>query len=324
MLVGAFLSGTAPMAQRIEAYRTKTGVVPAIVMFHAAWGGGFSRFYLDGIKANMQAIVEAGATPMLSWEPWAGVANDPKYALRKIIPPGKCPPSTTRCFGKFGPYVKGFAAELAEWLRHPDSQGTVVYMRLAHEMNGKWTGWSRWRNGNTNAEFKAFWKYVVSTFRKSLKGGEGATDVTDRVKWVFSPNEPHVGGTPLQKIYPGHSFVDYLGFSAYNWGRGISWGTWRSLVRTFQGSMKMLNALGSTHPIIATEMGSVEQGGSKAKWITNGFAALKSRFPRLVGVIWYDFKDRRGPDFRIDTSSSALAAWRAVVTSLFFRASALP
>lgn len=325
MVLGAFLPGPLPMDQRIAAYATKTGRVPGIVMMHAAWGGSSSQlFYEAGIKANMQAIVNAGATPMLTWEPWAGTVNDTTYALRNIIPPALCPrTTTTACKGKFKAFLHKWATDFTEWLRDPESQGTHVLIRLAHEMNGSWEPWSRWHNGNTSAEYRAFWKYVVSTFRTILAGPDPINqpwlDVRSRVQWVFAPNEPSKHTTPMKALYPGDAWVDYLGFSAYNWGRAISWGTWRSMTTLFGPSITMLAGASKTRPIIASETASVEQGGSKAAWIRNGFAALRTKWPRLVGVVWYDFRDHRGPNWRVDTSTTSRAAYRKVVASSFYQ-----
>jgi hypothetical protein len=46
-------------------------------------------------------------------------------------------------------------------------------------------------------------------------------------------------------------------------------------------------------------------------------------YPRLVGVIWYDFRDPRGPDWRVNTSAASLAAYRKVVNSAFYKGAVL-
>jgi hypothetical protein len=332
MFIGVFLPGLTsppkPMPDRIATYRNRTGRTPAMVVTHVTWGGkhypdGKGHFYQDGIKDSLQDIVEAGSVPMLTWEPWARIRDDSRYALRNILPPTFCPATTAECTGRHKAFVNQWAREVAEWLRHPDSQGTTLYIRLAHEMNGNWISWSPVRNGNTTAEFKQFWKYIVVTFRKQLKGPDPVNqpelDIRSRVKWVYAPNGPHRTATPLSQIWPGDAYVDVLGFSQYNWGRSVSWSSWRSLLATFKGPMKMLTALPSKRPIIAAETASAEEGGSKAAWIRDGFAALKTQHPRLIGVVWYDYKDPRGPDWRINSSATALKAYRRMVNDPFYQ-----
>ena len=68
-------------------------------------------------------------------------------------------------------------------------------------------------------------------------------------------------------------------------------------------------------PIMIGETGSVEQGGSKAAWITDAFTVqLPQAFQRVRGVVWFDLLDG-SIDLRIDTSPQSLAAFQAAIAS---------
>lgn len=134
--------------------------------------------------------------PLVSWQPWDGIhVENARFAFRTII------------HGKHDTYLRAWAEGAAAWgLQDPRN---VLYLRFAHEMNGGWVGWSAFHNGNTTNQFIRAWRHVVTIFR-----GAGATNV----RFVWSPNEPGPGSTPYRKLYPGDAYVDWVGFSSYNWG----------------------------------------------------------------------------------------------------------
>ena len=71
------------------------------------------------------------------------------------------------------------------------------------------------------------------------------------------------------------------------------------------------------------ETGSVEQGGSKAAWILQGFLhELPNLMPRVRAVLWFEAKAKG--DWRVYTSSSALKAFRTVVASPLFGGKPVP
>ena len=62
------------------------------------------------------------------------------------------------------------------------------------------------------------------------------------------------------------------------------------------------------------ETASTELGGDKAKWITQGLLTdVPSRFPRVRAVVW--FQENKETDWRVNSSSSALAAYRKAASS---------
>jgi hypothetical protein len=67
---------------------------------------------------------------------------------------------------------------------------------------------------------------------------------------------------------------------------------------------------------MVAETASAEHGGDKATWMSHSRAAIKSRFPQLGAVIW--FQDDKETDWRVDSSPRALAAYRAWVHDPYF------
>ena len=66
--------------------------------------------------------------------------------------------------------------------------------------------------------------------------------------------------------------------------------------------------------MVIGETGSTEVGGSKAAWITDMFESLPS-FPRVRGLIWFDAYDAGYSDHYIDSSPSAVTAFRQALAS---------
>ena len=57
----------------------------AIVQWYALWGGWKSTFSISDLKQ----VSDRGYIPMITWEPWAGVAGDPTWNLRSAILSGQ-------------------------------------------------------------------------------------------------------------------------------------------------------------------------------------------------------------------------------------------
>jgi hypothetical protein len=82
----------------------------------------------------------------------------------------------------------------------------TVYLRFAHEFNGKWMPWSV-APAQVPA-FKAAFRLFATTMRRELKGHD--------VKIVFAPNYGTWFYTP-DSAWPGTDVVDVVGVSMYEW-----------------------------------------------------------------------------------------------------------
>ena len=62
------------------------------------------------------------------------------------------------------------------------------------------------------------------------------------------------------------------------------------------------------------EMGSTEDGGSKAAWIEEALDAIPVEYPDIHGLLWFDTYDD-GMDWPIETSESSADAFAEAIQS---------
>jgi Glycosyl hydrolase family 26 len=272
------LGGTAPWTPSvIDAFTTMVGGKPTAWHWYEPFSTGFT-------QSNFDAVSSRGYTPILSWAP--SDASDNPISDANVAA------------GDADTLIHAFAQKAAAW-------GKPFYLRLGWEMNlSSIGGWGVGAMGNTDADFVAMWKHAHDLFVQ-----DGATNV----RWFWCPSEIAATDPPLSTIYPGDAYVDVVGFDAYNWGTTQSWSSWRSLTQTYTLTYDAVAML-TSKPLIVGETGVVEQGGDKATWITQGFLTeLQASFPRIIGVVYFD--ENAPPDWRVNTSTTSLAAFTSVVTS---------
>jgi hypothetical protein len=184
-----------------------------------------------------------------------------------------------------------------------------VMIRFAHEMNGDWYPWRPGGPaGNVGSNYVDAWRHIVDLFR-----AEGATNV----KWVWSPNVDYDGTYPFEQYFPGDDWIDYVALDGYNWGTsGQGPDEWQSVGEVFSSAYAKVTAM-SSRPVMLAETSSSEAGGDKAAWIRQGFLnEIPQKFPRVTDIAWFDRSQEL--DWRINSSSSALAAYRDVVNSTIY------
>jgi beta-mannanase len=133
------------------------------------------------------------------------------------------------------------------------------------------------------------------------------------VKWVWAPNVFTSGGTAVafSPYYPGSDVVDGLGLDGYNWG---SLDVWQTYTQVFGSSYDAICKLDAVKQVMITETASAELGGNKASWINSAYMQeIPSRTPRVKAVLWFD--ENKETDWRVDSSSASLTAYRAVAAS---------
>ncbi|MCK4267446.1 MAG: hypothetical protein KAX16_01335, partial [Actinomycetia bacterium] len=113
--------------------------------------------------------------------------------------------------------------------------------------------------------------------------------------------------------YPGDNYVDFAGIDGYNFGAMESWSQWELFPDVFNAAYKAIMTI-TDKPIIIGETASTEAGGNKADWITNAFSEMTSNYPRINAIIW--FNEDKESDWRIDSSSASLAAYKAALAKL--------
>ena len=283
--LGAYILDAPSDPSKIDGYATLTGAVPHIVMWYQAWESEFGSFE----PRAADAVRSRGAMPIISWEPWIGKTNDPTWALSTIVG------------GSHDRYIH-------EWTRAVAAWGHPIYVRLMYEMNGYWTAWGTGVNGNTTEEYVRAWRHIVDIAR-----AEGAANI----RWVWAPNidadNPRLAS--FASVYPGDDYVEWVGLDGFNWGTSRLTTRWRDVSTTFRRSVDEVRAL-TAKPLMIAEIGSSELGGDKAAWITDGFAQIVADLPEVEAVTWFNGIDPRWDvDWRVQSSTSSIDAFRAVATS---------
>jgi endoglucanase len=305
--VGAYLGDAATQTGRIQqgidGFGRLTGKRPALVKVFQSFDADYSARGWAG--QMLRQVQSAGSTPYLALDlKWRGA---PRQGLLAAINAGRAD------------------AQITAMARGLAGAGTVL-VEPGWEMNGRWGyAWQPGVNGDAAAPaaYRQAFRHIVEIFRR-----EGARNV----KWVFAPNV----GNPLTNAgtgpghwnwygnyYPGNDVVDYLGPHGYN-GPSVWGGRWQAFADVFDGgdADHMLSDLEHRFPgkpIIIGEMGSQEAAGQdKGRWIEQAFAAMR-RHPAVIGAIW--FNTNKEADWRIESSSASVQAFRAVMSDRNVRTS---
>jgi hypothetical protein len=258
----------------VDAFTAATHHQPAALQFTQGWA--HDRF--DAGRLN--AIAARGMLPVIAWEPYdytlggSAQANQPEYQLAAITA------------GRYDSYIRTWATGIAA-LPYP------VVIRFAHEMNGNWYPWCESVNGNQPGDYVRAWRHVHDVFAAA-----GARNVT----WMWSPNVTYPGAAPLVALYPGDSYVDWIGLSGYYGTAGMT--SYKSFDQIFSATIAQLRTF-TAKPVVISETGATNMTGQQARWIAEMFADLAGH-PDIVGVIWFEAK--REIDWHIaNVAASAMA-----------------
>jgi len=186
--------------------------------------------------------------------------------------------------------------------RETKALGQPVLIRWFWEMDGN----KKADFAGTPKEYIAAWRRIVSTFR---------TEGADNVDWVWCPNASAFNDGEAQKFYPGDDFVDWTCADGYNWAPGRPGDEYRTFKEIFAG----FYAWATLHdkPIMVGEFGVQERNpGEKAQWITDARQAIKSDFPRLRSIVY--FNSNKDYDWRLTTSDAAFEAFRQLAHDPWF------
>jgi hypothetical protein len=177
-----------------------------------------------------------------------------------------------------------------------------ILLRFAHEMNGNWYDWDGYHNGSSSA---ASQKYIAA-YRHfhDVFANAGVTNVL----WVFCPNVdsvPNESWNQWSNYYPGDNYVDWMCFDGYNWGTD----TFASMTSRIYSGLAAKNK-----PIILGETSTKD--AEKATWIGAILPAMKSQFPLLKALVWFDVNKEN--DWRFDSTSSSLSAFVTMAKDPYF------
>jgi mannan endo-1,4-beta-mannosidase len=270
---------------QLDRFTRAAGHQPSVYEFAQGWAvNRFDRSAID-------KVAKRGMLPLISWEPWnyrrqSSLAGDqPAYSLSHIIN------------GDYDGYIRS-------WAMGVKSLPYTIAVRFAHEMNGNWYPWGVLTNGNSIGEYVRAWRHVHDIFTRI-----GAKNVI----WVWSPNIVWTNSTSLAELYPGNSYVDWIGLSGYYGTPGTL--RYKSFDATFAQTIAQLRRF-TNKPIVITETGATNVNGLMAHWITQMFRQLPAH-KDIIGIIW--FEAVRVIDWRVADHPAAAAAFRAGLASSLYR-----
>lgn len=247
------------------------GESPSLVMYYQDFSPG-SKFNIR----FMNRLYEKGSIPVVTWEPWI---RDGELEI-----PLNQEGNTAEAIlsGQYDNYLR-------EWARGANKFGKPFFLRFAHEMNGNWYSWGSF-DKNSAEEYQKMWQYVHTIFEE-----EGATNVI----WVWSPNntDSHGETGTVLEFYPGSEYVDWVGFSAFNWGEANPGNYWMDFKTSSWEIYSILVELNK--PIMVTETSSVSIGGDKTAWFRQTLEKDIPSMPMIRGVILFN-EDYKNADFRLD------------------------
>ena len=186
--------------------------------------------------------------------------------------------------------------------RATQALGQPVLLRWFWEMDGN----KKSQFAGTPDQYVAAWRHIVTIFR-----AEGA----DNVRWVWCPNASAFNDGTAQTFYPGDDFVDWTCADGYNWAPGRPGDDYRSFQDIFAGFYGWARL--QKKPIMVGEFGVQERNpGEKAEWILAARDAVKSDFPLMRAVVYFD--SNKDYDWALTTSDSAVAAFRQMANDPWF------
>ena len=218
----------------------------------------------------------------------------PRSPGSRGTPRRRAPTSRATACGASSP--GDFDAYIARWARQVAAYGGPVRLRFAQEMNGRWFPWAERANGNRRGEFVRAWRHVHAIFARAGAPQRPLGVVPrGRVDPALAVPGPHAGRRPRAgRVQRRHG---RLPAPVAVVPRGL---------RPVAGLPPRRSA--RRKPIELSEVGSTEQGGSKAAWIHGMFRELRRR-PEVRSVVWFNV--RKEADWRIESSRSAQRAFAA-------------
>jgi hypothetical protein len=263
--IGVFQE-TTPLTAVADGLKADTGITPASVLWFEAWSNKRA-FPLQ----QARDLWDRGIMLHVTWEPWnpALSATDPaQITLQDILD------------GEWDAYISQRGAELA-------ALGTPVMVRWGHEFNGDWYPWSTGLNGKDPQKYVRAYQRV-----HDLVTAAGATNV----QWIWSYNNASIPGDSWNQpaaAYPGDDYVDWVGIDGYNWGMGPSWDPtgdhWTSFDGVIGDAYRTAVQIAPDKPVAIAEIGSTEDGGDKAAWLSTMFTDLAAgRYPNVRLLTYFD------------------------------------
>lgn len=281
----------------VDLFESHAGKKISILHFGIPWyrSGHWPSSYYPFIPSLFDRVRERGIIPLVDWGSWdldaSSKTDQPSFALSRIVR------------GDHDAYIKQWAAGAKNW-------GHPLFLRFDWEMNGTWYPWSEARNTNAPGQFVLAWRHVRDIFKQT-----GATNVT----WVWCPNTEYPASLPLERLYPGDDYVDWVCADVYNSGTHPSKpDSWKSFDQVFNPTYAHLIKIAPSKPMMIAELGSTEVGGTKSAWVDDALTTqLSTTYSRVKAVLWFNW-NAEDMDWTIESSPAAQAAFARGISSRIY------
>lgn len=230
-----------------------------IISFYLAWDNK-----PDSFPHNlMAATYERNAIPMITWEPWTSkmIGQD---SLINPLKERKVFLKITE--GIFDDYIREFA-QILKYYDRP------VFLRFAHEFDNVGYPWSS-AGGNTPEEFVSAWKHIYNIFKS-----ENST----KVMFVWNP----LKASGMEAYFPGDEFIDWVGFTALNYGPLNIDGVSYSFKELYEPLRKEYLSL-TRKPVMLAEFGSLKLGNRQMEWLQNTIQTIESNYPEISSIVMFN------------------------------------
>ena len=268
MLLGIYYGNQGWKIDQVQAVESWQGQKHAVVNLFTNWDSKATTMN-NLFGQQLINVWNNKNVPLVTWEPaFTNSADNIEVLIAN---------------GQYDSYINTWADKMKTFLSGPDAvYGTAddrrAYLRLGHEMNGNWYGWSAAVGANSPADYVNMWKHVRAIFTAK---GIGST----RLQWVWCVNTADVGGFTAESYYPGDAYVDWVAIDGYNWGTSQTWSTWQTATQTYGNMIGRLRAI-TSRPLAITELGSTTLGGNKATWIGDTYSYFSSQNVKMV--VWFN------------------------------------
>jgi beta-mannanase len=266
--------------------------VAIINMFESWTSGSSTNGTISFPTTGVNYIRGHGSIPLLTWQPQNGnLGTNQSFTLAHIIN------------GAYDPYITNWATAAKNW-------GHPFFLRLAHEMNGNWYPWGAGVNGNTTGQYVQMWRHVHDIFT-----GVGATNVT----WVWCVNFVSPSFAPIDQLYPGDNYVDWISVDGYN-RLANAWQDYSVLAAP---TVAQLTNLVPGKPIMVAETGCNQNTNhDKGQWFLNALTNyLPAAQPRIKAWVYFNSTNTSdGNEWRITVPTNAVGGYQKGIALPYYAA----
>jgi len=266
ILLGAFDNRMKESLESIVTLEDSLHTTFPLIHIYTAWGDKPEQEFP---VRQVEGILGAGSVPVITWEPWLSAFDKEQHPQLRMAESRDKGGLKDVAAGAYDFYIR-------KWAQAARDAGKTVIVRLGHEMNDPYRyPWGP--QNNTAADFIAAWHHVHTVF---------AEEKANNVLWVWSP---HPAYGYFKEFYPGDSLVDYIGINTLNYGAVASWSKWWTFKDIFGKCYDEIAKFNK--PVMLTELGSLEVGGSRSKWFAAALDSLPSRYPAVKSVLFFHFSE---------------------------------